>query len=650
MDSESIFLLSNGSLDSYESNTLSKFRNSFPFKKYETDRDSRYEISLDAIGLSHKFRNILLPENRSLPSIIISNMRRPKDLESYEIQFLKNEDGKDCVFQQFFPEDKYYEQDDITSFFRLINNRTDSELKPIVNIGFEDGGIVLKNNPNQPNGYFIFFHKSFIDSFGIPTKEIMKNFKSHYAKLDPEYLTNKSLHNYYGQHELSSEYESHFWQIKELNIVTTEQTYMGETYYGYYIRKPNHIVYGLRNVFQANYPSVIKVKCDNIQPQIFNGQFSKDLLCFSTSVKHEDYNYFEFVSKQFCTLNNTRLDSLAITLCDEEDNQLNLLPGVATILKLSLRKMGTFDDTFNVRLTSAVQPNSTYKNSNSSFRVRLPDVLRLNRNWKASLTSISYPNKYTTFLPSNPKELTVSFTYMLRVYGTPENDTERPLYFTQFREKYDFKIDTTTLYNAEYLVSELDSFLKKNSIGSMTIDDSSRKIQLTVTKCGTFCIGNAVLSVLGWDDLKQACAELPSEGVHWGTYGSLKVKNDNGVPCLFFDDWGSKKVSPESPYKVTFSKKPKMDYFIPKYIMIYTNFITPSIVGGKYLNLFKVIPVTDKKEEYVVKEFKHKEYYDLLYTDIPEIEIQLRSHDGEPMNFTSEQEVLVNIEFSMKKN
>jgi len=83
-----------------------------------------------------------------------------------------------------------------------------------------------------------------------------------------------------------------------------------------------------------------------------------------------------------------------------------------------------------------------------------------------------------------------------------------------------------------------------------------------------------------------------------------------------------------------------------KYICMYANFISPTILAGEYHKLLRIIPIRESKTGYVISEFKHKDFYELQNTEIKEIEIELRAHDGELINFKSKQNIILNLLFS----
>ena len=105
--------------------------------------------------------------------------------------------------------------------------------------------------------------------------------------------------------------------------------------------------------------------------------------------------------------------------------------------------------------------------------------------------------------------------------------------------------------------------------------------------------------------------------------------------------------SDDNKYVLTFKSGFDLNYLKPTYIMVYSNIVSRSILGGTMSNIIKVVPLkSSNKDYYVISDFKHKEYYELQNSIVESIRIELRSHDGVPINFASNQDTILNLEFS----
>ena len=89
-----------------------------------------------------------------------------------------------------------------------------------------------------------------------------------------------------------------------------------------------------------------------------------------------------------------------------------------------------------------------------------------------------------------------------------------------------------------------------------------------------------------------------------------------------------------------------LGYLKPEYIIAYCNIVQPSIIGGNYANILRIIPILKDKSDYMLQEFKNKNFLPLLNTEVSEIEINFRSHDGLLLNFFGKDDVILNLEFS----
>ena len=99
-------------------------------------------------------------------------------------------------------------------------------------------------------------------------------------------------------------------------------------------------------------------------------------------------------------------------------------------------------------------------------------------------------------------------------------------------------------------------------------------------------------------------------------------------------------------YILQFNLPINLDALQPNYMIDYTNFIESSIIGGIYSKILRVIPVSNQEKGYIISDFKHKEFIALQNTEISEIEIVLRSHDGEYVYFGTNEDLILNLEFS----
>jgi hypothetical protein len=436
-----------------------------------------------------------------------------------------------------------------------------------------------------------------IKTFGIPTKPL---------KLNGQFWIKDRFNQYIAIKNDGPDHVS-------LNLPYITY-YRNEQYYAFYIddSKQLGILRSSKdNVFttvEKRYPKLIKITCDNVRPQIFNSSYSQDLMVFCPDFeKIGKYYFHEFENKQYISIANSVLSDFEINLVDEENKKLQLLTGVPSIIKLSIKKMEV--ETFNVRITSSKTKEYRY-NKNCSFKVKLPNTLSLDRNWSVCLTYINHPNIYTTF---------------------HENENTRKVLFKQagVESHYKLTFGGAAVYEKEDIVDDLNKFFSNINAGSATLEKNDR-IKIVFNNKGVMVVSNFVLRVLGYTG--------PMDNTQLGT----RIVIDPSNPYITTNN--------QNKYEFLFQSDINVDVLKPDYMIAYTNIVSSTIIGGSYNKILRIIPIYSSTDDYVIKEFHHKEYIELQNTEISEIEIALRSHDGSLVNFGNTKDVILNLEFKKTKN
>lgn len=621
-NNKSFFVISNGSSETYPNNTLTNFTNRLP-APIDIPEDEKYEVAVESVGFSCLFRNIKLPENDFFPSFMISDClksyqlnrfglcpdgvqnvnpicSRPLDLTK-DFKVLEHggthygTDDAPCFWHFGKFAEKFYTQEELTAYFDKINNQYETAIK-FINGKLEFG------RPELGKWYWVLVHPTMMETFGFEASMYLK-FK-YTEKIESIY----GAAHAYMEEEDGTKYL--FWRKK---VIEKLVNYQGEIYFAFQIGLITDWLRATKTITsQSTLPTVVKVVSDKIEPQIFNSSFSNDMVVFCPDFKKRDNYYFhEFESKQYIPILNSTITDFDIKLCDEDNKQLQLLPGVPTILKLNFRKMEA-KRTFNVRLTS-VKSKEFRKNTNCNFKVKLPNVLSLDKSWRVALTSISHPNIFKTFLTNKNSR-------GLFVRQTAGNATL----------KQAAKVLPDEVYTIDKFVEEIKEFFEKNNFGEVTLS-SDNKLSIKFYKTGTFIVSNNILRVLGYNEkinLKGYTTEITIDSSN----SNLQIIQPENSPTVV--------------YILSFGSPINLEVLRPNYIIAYTNFIESSIIGGIYSKILRVIPITNTDKGFVITEFKHKEYLELQNTEISELEVVLRAHDGEYVNFGTQEDIILNLEFT----
>jgi len=723
-----IHLLSNGSQDAYPHNSLTNFTNKFPIP---LDIDQNYEIGIQSFGYSSKFRNLKLPNNPEVPSIIILKCEHDpaavkcttydKDCNygAYTFNFDKGDlrcinnnlcMSEKCIYRKYFLPETNFDEFELEKLGEKLKKGSGVSLKAVgkhLTLTFDSDFVGLTENAEHQYRW-VFLHNSFNQSFKF----------SNVLQASDLSLTIVNGADFASrpEHAMYQEMRQYFQSIG--GHKSHRDALFKDNLYCVYLITRKHLSNGLQlnnylksqecDLSKQIFPKHIKVTSDNIRPQILNSKYSKDLLVFSPDYNHSNsYTLRDVKTIDFVPLLNNTLSSFNIKLLDENDNQLQILSGTPTIVKLVLKKMPPGKESFNVRLTSS--PNKNYPlNTITHFKVALPTPLLLDKSWKVSLNSISHPTNFSTFLN--------------------EEDTRTIMFHPVNGDALDHIFQKNHIYDETEIVEELNEFLTTNNIGNCAATDG--RLNITIAAHGTLTIHNCVAKVLGYksminENLNLDCyrhtrkimesqVQLPEEGYtfaedndddrrilfaripgpgfanHFLKLNYIYTKseivselnaflNENKIgDCQLLPNGRfminlrtgrmvmGKKLSmllgsantpfkmeakfdeQDPPLKCDFKAEGKilLNILKPSYIMAYSNIVQSTVVGGVYNKLLRLAPTPTTNLDYIITEFEHKEFYDLENSEIDAIDIMLCAHDGRAANFISGQDIIVNLEFS----
>ena len=596
-----IYVISNGSQKTFPDNSLTHFRNALP-NILDFERNENVQVSLEAIGFSCTFRNLLVPENESTPSVIVTNLgyhtgkcmskmdldliRAKICMDSYIFDFSTLETNEQIIFKQYFLKDRWYTVNNIVEMCDINNSDN------LVQWKFEDRKLSISNNPKRD--YWVFIHPTF-----------MENFNFQFGSL----VESKEWYNLYAKNPGNVPWEgANIYNINIYkDILKKNVIYNNQFYYGFHLNQNTFKLLGTecKSLHESKLPGIIKVQSSIIASQILNDRHSKDLICFCPDFKNTPkYYYKEFEQPQRIKLENTTLTNIDISLRDENDKTLQLLPGVATLLKLKFEKMPKENKTFNVRLTSD-ETEMYPKNNNSIFKVKLPTTLHFNRekNWKVALTSISHPNIYSTFPGDRFDRMLLFRPSVTEQNPNPDANAIVLRGSKIFKKEEEIIEDMNEVFKDPKGGENFGEFILKD--GVLTIDIKTK---------GYMVISNNVLNLLGYRGL---------------------LSSKKGTPLVLNE---GKHTKFEAPIDLT--------YLQPDYVIGYCDIVQPSIIGGEYTNILRIIPIPPERSDYIIQEFKNKNFLPLLNTEISEIEINFRGHDGLVTNFSGSYKIIVNLEFS----
>ena len=114
------------------------------------------------------------------------------------------------------------------------------------------------------------------------------------------------------------------------------------------------------DIIKSNEDNVINIDCNIVDPYISNGNFCNTIATFNNITNKQKFLKYSPNSRTFYKLIGNEIDTIKIRISDKNYNQLNLFPGIPTILKLIIKSKKVMDFTSNLRVSSNASGTSHF--------------------------------------------------------------------------------------------------------------------------------------------------------------------------------------------------------------------------------------------------------------------------------------------------
>ena len=341
-------------------------------------------------------------------------------------------------------------------------------------------------------------------------------------------------------------------------------------------------------------PSFVKLHLKEMKPTLSGSGFHQDIAVIPYKQPEADQQlfFYEASQKEYYKLSDENLQSLTLKLCEENNEELKLISGQPTFVKLKFRNMDS-SGSFQVRLSSQDSSNIFPENTSSNFRVQLPRELMLDRNnWEVALTTFNYPAKidHTVFL--TPKD------FWLRIVF---NSQEPNWQSTTFNFERTELVSGTTIASAisNKVAAKYGENVLKASIligGRMQFETFARAVTLHMSPLFARVIGDVVVS--------------PPQKFHEGTI--------------------------QKSSKASLPGNVNLSCCLPQNVLLHCDIVSPTITGGKYCNVLKLVPISLGKRERNFTSYvsQHLDFVDVASDRVQNIEFRVQTADGDQVQFS----------------
>ena len=475
------------------------------------------------------------------------------------------------------------------TYKEFLNGDDAGILDPVGSIRFPEGILTIEN---------LLKSLKVFDDFGIAYNVTSDSYLEFYIKGD-----SKKFYCIYIHEDTMSDLQLSNIGMKKLSLV-------GDNYYAGWLTPGGGAILGSKKKWYKKLPEIVKIECSEICEQIYNNQLTRDLKVFFPLINEKmGYFYQEFLVRQYVKLSNCDISKLSITIKDEKNDNLPLKKGFASFVKLNFTKMPYNYECFNVGVTS--------DGDGCFFTSNLPRTYYLNSNWKVSLSAINFPNNFYP-LPYE-EELRVIY------YGSTDGDVKEV-------------IIPNIMWTENTLIAYLNETIESVAyLSAITTNDNRSIYNLKLKHGGLVLLPNSVCDILGFEytahQTQEYCVAKKYGTLFFNIFNPSTM--DESSKVLTFTD-------------VLMNKPLQMSALKPQYIMLYADFIKPSIVGESYSKLLKIIQIPNHNANYHTEEFQLQESHSLENTLIQTMHFELRSHTGELINFANNKNTFLNLFFFKK--
>ena len=95
---------------------------------------------------------------------------------------------------------------------------------------------------------------------------------------------------------------------------------------------------------------------------------------------------------------------------------------------------------------------------------------------------------------------------------------------------------------------------------------------------------------------------------------------------------------------IDFHSNVRTEGVAPPYLIVYADFLQPSIVGSRYSRILKILSV-EKSVNYQKYEFEHLEFFKVETSMLERLSFEIRTHTGQLMSLINNDEIVMSLVF-----
>ena len=405
-------------------------------------------------------------------------------------------------------------------------------------------------------------------------------------------------------------------QVRFDTLISGEKYYMVRPFFGS-SSSPKTVRVDLDNqglLFET--PKILQIKCDNIKSYPFNSSFTKTIGIVNLKENNTNSSFHHtFKGNQFYPVESKINETWEILITDENNSRLKLYEGIPTILEISAIE-DKMENELNVTCNSEISEFHP-KNCPTNFTTVLNTPIKIDRDWKVALSSITFKNNF---------KFDSSFDFRFSYWQYNKKNKE-------ILKRTNIKIDENVTTVKEIFES-FKSILKKHKVDEDSQspngpDGTSRKTRSPRNKkiANVDLSENQIMTFVFPRATKLSLS--PHLAMVLGANNNPFERNNKEWVDI---EVGNNPDSNDEHTGGTSTASIPIDFNLnlkQKFMFVEMSAIKNVPIGNGNGKVLKIIPLSlDSYGQYVTQDFDILDYHPLAYHHLHNIDFKLLSHSG----------------------
>ena len=371
-------------------------------------------------------------------------------------------------------------------------------------------------------------------------------------------------------------------------------------------------------------PKILQIKCDNIKSYPFNSSFTKTIGVVNLKENNTNSSFHHtFKGNQFYPVESKLNETWEILITDENNSRLKLYEGIPTILEISAIE-DKMENELNVTCNSEISEFHP-KNCPTNFTTVLNTPIKMDRDWKVALSSITFKNNFKfdssfdfrfSYWQYNKKYREILKRTNIKIDENAKSVKEIFESFQSILRRHKVDEDSQSS-NGPGDTSRKTRSLRNKKIANVDLSDN-QIMTLVFPRATKLSLSPHLAMVLGANNNPFERSNKEWVDIEVGNNPDLNDEHTGGTST--------------ASIPINFNLNLKQ-----KFMFVEMSAIKNVPIGNGNGKILKIIPLSlDSYGQYVTQDFDILDYHPLEYHHLHNIEFKLLSHSGSTLKYHEE--------------